>query len=128
MKFYDLEWLAKKCGTDNKYEITAKIAAEARRESEEELNEKDKDNPSNELFISKVLSEIENDTSPISVDYVPPKVEAGAPLAPVQEFEQTPDEPKPELQTYSAAPDETTEEETEEIETETEAETETSNE
>ena len=35
MKFYDLEWLATKCGTDNKYEITAKIAAEARRESEE---------------------------------------------------------------------------------------------
>ena len=78
MKFYDLEWLAKKCGTDNKYEITAKIAAEARRESEEatqkdkEKND-DKENPVNELFISKVLLEIENDTSPISVNYTPPQ-------------------------------------------------------
>ena len=76
MKFYDLEWLAKKCGTDNKYEITAKIAAEARRESEEEVrakdNENDNENPVNELFISKVLAEIEEDKSPVSVDYIPP--------------------------------------------------------
>lgn len=30
MKFYDLEALSRKCGTDNKYEITARIAARAR--------------------------------------------------------------------------------------------------
>ncbi len=71
MKFYDLEWLAKKCGTDNKYEITAKVAAEARRESEEALPAKDKDSPADERFISNVLLEIEEDKSPISVDYKP---------------------------------------------------------
>lgn len=63
MKFYDLEWLADKCGTDNKYEITAKIAAEARREAEETVIERG--NPSNERYISNVLSEIEEGTSPI---------------------------------------------------------------
>lgn len=77
MKFYDLEWLAKKCGTDNKYEITAKVAAEARRESEEAFPVtpvKDKDAPIDERFISNVLLEIEEDKSPISVDYQPPEV------------------------------------------------------
>ena len=64
MKFYDLEWLANKCGTDNKYEITAKVAAEARRESEEEAT--DKTNPANERYISNVLLEIEEDRSPIN--------------------------------------------------------------
>lgn len=64
MKFYDIEWLAKKCGTDNKYEITAKVAAEARRESEEEAT--DKTNPANERYISNVLLEIEEDRSPIN--------------------------------------------------------------
>ena len=64
MKFYDLEWLAQKCGTTNKYEITAKIAAEARRESEEATIEKG--NPGNERFISKVLKEIEDGTSQIT--------------------------------------------------------------
>lgn len=64
MKFYDIEWLAEKCGTDNKYEITAKVAAEARRESEEE--ETDKTNPANERYISNVLLEIEEGTSPIN--------------------------------------------------------------
>ncbi len=69
MKFYDIEWLADKCGTDNKYEITAQIAAEARRESEAALsdfNEKDKENPIDERFISNVLSEIEQGKSPIN--------------------------------------------------------------
>ena len=56
MKFYDLEWLADKCGTENKYEITAKIAAEARRESEEATIEKG--TPANERYISNVLQEI----------------------------------------------------------------------
>ena len=64
MKFYDLEWLAEKCGTENKYEITAKIAAEARRESEEASL--DKNSPSNERFISNVLQEIEDGTSQIT--------------------------------------------------------------
>ena len=64
MKFYDLEWLAQKCGTDNKYEITAKIAAEARRESEEASLEKNA--PSNERYISNVLQEIEEGTSPVN--------------------------------------------------------------
>ncbi len=64
MKFYDIEWLAKKCGTDNKYEITAKVAAEARRESEEDAG--DRTNPANERYISNVLLEIEEGTSPIN--------------------------------------------------------------
>ena len=64
MKFYDLEWLAEKCGTDNKYEITAKVAAEARRESEESAT--DKTNPANERYISNVLLEIEEGKSPIN--------------------------------------------------------------
>lgn len=64
MKFYDLEWLAKKTGTDNKYEITAKVAAAARRESEEAAY--DKSAPVNERFISNVLLEIEEGKSPIT--------------------------------------------------------------
>ncbi len=64
MKFYDLEWLADKCGTENKYEITAKIAAEARRESEEASLEKGA--PVNERYISNVLQEIEEGTSPVN--------------------------------------------------------------
>lgn len=65
MKFYDMEWLSKKCGTENKYEITAKIAAEARRESEK--SNQDKSDPMNERYISNVLSEIEQDKSPINI-------------------------------------------------------------
>ncbi len=64
MKFYSLEWLAEKCGTDNKYEITAKVAAEARRESEDSAN--DKTDPANERYISNVLLEIEEGRSPIN--------------------------------------------------------------
>lgn len=64
MKFYDIEWLAKKCGTDNKYEITAKVAAEARRESEESAL--DKTNPANERYISNVLLEIEEGKSQLN--------------------------------------------------------------
>ena len=69
MKFYDIEWLADKCGTDNKYEITAKIAAEARRESEvalSDFNNRDRDNPIDERFISNVLAEIEQGKSSIN--------------------------------------------------------------
>ena len=67
MKFYDLEWLAEKCGTDNKYEITFKVSAEARKKSENEQERLDKDTPYNERFISDVLLEIEEGTSPINV-------------------------------------------------------------
>ncbi|MBQ9903462.1 MAG: hypothetical protein IJM47_01615 [Synergistaceae bacterium] len=63
MKFYDLEWLAQKTGTDNKYEITAKVAAAARRESEQAAF--DKTAPVNERFISNVLLEIEEGRSSI---------------------------------------------------------------
>lgn len=66
MKFYDLEWLAERCGTDNKYEITVKVAAEARRESEELQIERN--TPANERFISNVLREIEEGKSPIAVN------------------------------------------------------------
>ena len=72
MKFYDIEWLADKCGTDNKYEITVKVANEARRESEQVLPDRDRNNPADERFISNVLLEIEEDKSPISVNYKPP--------------------------------------------------------
>ena len=71
MKFYDLEWLAEKCGTDNKYEITVKVAAEARRESEETPVEKGIQ--ANERYISNVLLEIEEGKSPINAN--PIKVE-----------------------------------------------------
>ena len=69
MKFYDIEWLAGKCGTDNKYEITAKVAAEARRESEESPIDRN-NSPANERFISNVLLEIEEGKSPINVNNV----------------------------------------------------------
>ncbi len=109
MKFYDLEWLAKKCGTDNKYEITTKVSAEARRESEEFTF--DKNNPdANERFISNVLSEIENDTSPISVNYESGKAKIAERAAPeprkkinpkpefLPEIEQTESEGKADVQ------------------------------
>ncbi len=81
MKFYDLEWLAQKCGTDNKYEITAKIAAEARRESEEASLEKG--NPGNERYISNVLHEIEEGTSPVNAHpiYAEPESEPASEAA-----------------------------------------------
>ncbi len=66
MKFYDLEWLADKCGTDNKYEITVKVSAEARKKSENDQERLNKDNPYNERFISDVLLEIEEGISPIN--------------------------------------------------------------
>ncbi len=57
MKFYDLEWLSEKLGTDNKYKITAEIAAKARQESEE-FSFLDR-STSNERYISNVLHEVE---------------------------------------------------------------------
>ena len=104
MKFYDLEWLAEQCGTDNKYEITAKIALEARREAEEASMER---NPGNERFISNVLSEIEAGKSPINAvkntnaepeALTDPKPETEA----AEEAKAVEDpEPKPELQEIS---------------------------
>ena len=41
MKFYDLDALENKCGTDNKYEITALVAARARWLSEHKTVEAD---------------------------------------------------------------------------------------
>ena len=73
MKFYDMEWLSKKCGTDNKYEITAKVAAEARRESE--MPNQDKTDPKNELYISNVLDEIAEGKSPINAQNQSPNAE-----------------------------------------------------
>jgi len=104
MKFYDLEWLADKCGTDNKYEITAKVAAEARRESEEASLAKDKDSPADERFISNVLREIEEDKSPISVNYKPAeKVSAVPKETPVIEAAEIfTDEAKPESKSEAA--------------------------
>lgn len=57
MKFYDLEDLAAKCGTDNKYDITARIAARARWLSEQKKVEKDL--LSNERYLSMALLEAE---------------------------------------------------------------------
>ena len=57
MKFYDLEGLSKKCGTDNKYDITARIAARARWLS---LHKPlDKDPYTNERYLSLALLEVE---------------------------------------------------------------------
>ncbi len=64
MKFYDLEWLSEKLGTDNKYKITAEIAAKARQESEE-ISILDKNTP-NERYISNVLLEVEQGTDILS--------------------------------------------------------------
>lgn len=53
MKFYDLETLSKKCGTDNKYEITARVAARARWLGEHKMIEHDV----NERYLSAALKE-----------------------------------------------------------------------
>ena len=53
MKFYDLEGLAKKCGTDNKYDITVRIAARARWLSEHKVNKND------ERYLSMAFSEVD---------------------------------------------------------------------
>lgn len=119
MKFYDLEWLADKCGTDNKYEITAKVAAEARRESEQAAVLKERGTPADERFISNVLREIEEDKSPISVNYKP-----AVPVIPVEVaevFEVPSDESQAQeqdSQTDVKAESESTEPEISEIPTE----------
>ena len=57
MKFYDLEGLSQKCGTDNKYDITARIAARARWLSEQKSL--DRDLMTNERYLSLALLEVE---------------------------------------------------------------------
>lgn len=57
MKFYDLEGLAAKCGTDNKYDITARIAARARWLGERKAI--DGDLAAHERYLSLALLEVE---------------------------------------------------------------------
>lgn len=57
MKFYDLEDLAVKCRTDNKYDITARVAARARWLSEHKTVDNDLLN--NERYLSLALLEVE---------------------------------------------------------------------
>ena len=54
MKFYDLDALENKCGTDNKYEITALVAARARWLSEHKTVEEDL--PVNEKYLMMLIS------------------------------------------------------------------------
>ena len=63
MKFYDLEGLSKKCGTDNKYDITARIAARARWLSIQKSL--DRDLFTNERYLSLALLEVEKGQSGI---------------------------------------------------------------
>ena len=57
MKFYDLEGLSERSGTDNKYEITARVSARARWLSEH--NKHDRDIFANERYLSVALAEID---------------------------------------------------------------------
>jgi DNA-directed RNA polymerase subunit K/omega len=57
MKFYDLDDLKSKCGTDNKYKITALVTARARWLSEQK--KLDSVTPENEKYLSMALLEIE---------------------------------------------------------------------
>jgi DNA-directed RNA polymerase subunit K/omega len=62
MKFYDIDALEDKCGTNNKYKITALVAARARWLSERKtvLDAL----PANEKYLSAALLEIENGELP----------------------------------------------------------------
>jgi DNA-directed RNA polymerase subunit K/omega len=64
MKFYDIDALEGKCGTDNKYKITALVAARARWLSEKKtfidaLS-------ANEKYLSAALLEIEEGKLPLN--------------------------------------------------------------
>ena len=61
MKFYDLEGLSRKCGTDNKYDITARIAARAHWLSEQKSVEREL--LTNERYLSMALLEVEKGNS-----------------------------------------------------------------
>lgn len=62
MKFYDIDALEHRCGTGNKYKITALVAARARWLSERKtvLDAL----PVNEKYLSEALLEIENGVLP----------------------------------------------------------------
>ena len=61
MKFYDIDALEGKCGSDNKYKITALVAARARWLSEKKTVDS---LPINEKYLSAVLQEMETDPLP----------------------------------------------------------------
>jgi DNA-directed RNA polymerase subunit K/omega len=62
MKFYDIDALESKCGTDNKYKITSLVTARARWLSEQKkiVNI----TPENEKYLSMALLEIDNEQLP----------------------------------------------------------------
>ena len=62
MKFYDIDALEGKCSIDNKYKITALVAARARWLSEQK-NPLDAD-AKNEKYLSAALSEIDGGRLP----------------------------------------------------------------
>lgn len=62
MKFYDIDALENKCGTDNKYRITAMVAARARWLSEQKMSSDGL--PANEKYLSEALWEIDNGKLP----------------------------------------------------------------
>ena len=62
MKFYDIDALEGRCGTDNKYKITAMVAARARWLSEQKTVIDAL--PANEKYLSAALLEIENGEIP----------------------------------------------------------------
>jgi len=62
MKFYDIDALENKCSIDNKYKITALVAARARWLSEQKTDLDSQ--PENEKYLSAALLEIENDKLP----------------------------------------------------------------
>ena len=62
MKFYDIDALENKCSIDNKYKITALVAARARWLSEQKTALDSQ--PANEKYLSAALLEIENGSLP----------------------------------------------------------------
>jgi len=62
MKFYDIDALEGKCGSDNKYKITALVAARARWLSEKKTAIDTQ--PANEKYLSSALLEIERSELP----------------------------------------------------------------
>ena len=62
MKFYDIDALENRCSIDNKYKITALVAARARWLSEQKTGLIAL--PANEKYLSAALLEIENGSLP----------------------------------------------------------------
>jgi DNA-directed RNA polymerase subunit K/omega len=62
MKFYDIDALENKCSIDNKYKITAMVAARARWLSEQKTIFDAQ--PANEKYLSAALLEIETNSLP----------------------------------------------------------------